>query len=134
MRTLILPLVPPTSTMAVICVSESTVKLICSHPSVTPSAPVKRSPVMTTLVPTEPLGGEKLKICGLTRKTLLLFSVPLGVVTVTEPVVAPAGTVAAREVSFMTLKVAGVPLKKTISNYRPPHRNEFTWHSAQVFW
>jgi hypothetical protein len=33
---------------------------------------------------------------GLTRNGLLLVSVPLGVVTVTKPVVAPVGTVAVR--------------------------------------
>ena len=33
---------------------------------------------------------------GLTRNSLLLVSVPVGVVTVTKPVVAPAGTVAVR--------------------------------------
>lgn len=44
-------------------------------------APVKLSPVMTTLVPTGPLVGEKLITRGVTRKILLLFSVPVGAVT-----------------------------------------------------
>ena len=43
---------------------------------------------MVTTVPTEPLVGEKLVICGITRNILLLFSVPLEVVTVTGPVIA----------------------------------------------
>ena len=49
--------------------------------------------------PAGPLGGLKLRSCGLTRNDWLLVSVPLGVVTVTKPVVAPAGTVAPRNVS-----------------------------------
>src|SRR5208283_1987416 len=110
----IVPLVASGGTMAVICVSESTVKLI-SHlqASVTYIAPVKLCPVMTTLVPTGPLVGEKLKTCGVTWKLLLLVKVPLGSVTVIGPVVAPAGTVAVRYVSDTMVKDAGVPLKET---------------------
>ena len=52
--------------------------------------------MMVTAVPTGPLGGLKLRICGVTRNFLLLVSVPPGVVTVTEPVVAPVGTSAVR--------------------------------------
>ena len=45
--------------------------------------------------------------------TLLLVSVPLDVVTVIGPVVAPDGTVALRNVEERTVEVAGVPLKET---------------------
>ena len=62
-------------------------------PKVTLLAPVKLSPVITTLVPTGPLVGEKLEIVGVPRKFTLLVKVRLGVVTLTLPVVAPLGTV-----------------------------------------
>ena len=66
---------------------------------VTAVAPVRLVPVMTTLVPTGPLAGEKLVIVGgcaaaVTVKLLALVAVPPGVVTAIGPVVAPAGTVA----------------------------------------
>ena len=59
-------------------------------------APVKFVPLIVTLVPTGPLVGEKLVMVGglVTVKLLLLVAVPSGVVTLTGPVVAPAGTVA----------------------------------------
>jgi hypothetical protein len=50
---------------------------------------------------------------GLTLNCLLLVSVPLGVVTVTKPVVAPLGTVVVKYVSDLAVKVAAVPLKET---------------------
>src|SRR5581483_4628176 len=49
----------------------------------------------------------------LTRKIVLLVSVPLGVVTSTRPVVAPVGIVALISVGDLTVKVAGTPLKVT---------------------
>src|SRR3984885_12284309 len=48
-----------------------------------------------------------------TRNFLLLFSLPPGVATVTNPVVAPLGTVAVMYVSETTLNVADAPLKET---------------------
>ncbi len=60
-------------------------------------APVRLVPVITTLVPTGPLVGEKLVIVGpatVTVKLLALVAVPPGVVTAIGPVVAPEGTVA----------------------------------------
>ena len=93
----ILPVFAPVGTVAVICVSESTVKVVAFTPlNVTLVVPVKLVPVIVTGVPTGPLVGLKLRIAGVTRKTLLLVSVPPGVVTVTEPVVALAGTTAVR--------------------------------------
>jgi hypothetical protein len=52
-------------------------------------APVNALPVMTTLVPTGPEGGEKLVIFGLTRKSVALVAVPPSVVTAIGPVSAP---------------------------------------------
>ena len=59
-------------------------------------APVKFVPPIVTLVPAGPLAGVKLAIVGggTTVKLLALLAVPPGVVTLTGPVVAPAGTVA----------------------------------------
>jgi len=81
----------------VICVSESTEKVVAfTPPNVTLVAPVKLVPVIVTWVPTGPLVGLKVCITGVTRKTLLLVSVLAGVVTVTDPLVAPVGTTAVR--------------------------------------
>ena len=83
-------------------------------PNVTLVAPVKLVPVIVTGVPTDPLVGLKLRIAGVTRNILLLVSVPPGVVTVTEPVVALAGTNAVRYVSETTVKVAATPWNETL--------------------
>ena len=56
-------------------------------------APVKLVPVIVTLTPTAPLVGVKLVIVGGTRKFVALVAVPEGVVTLSGPDVAPAGTV-----------------------------------------
>ena len=50
---------------------------------------------------------------GVTSNAGLLVNVPLDVVTLTGPVIAPAGTVAFSSVSLKTLKFAGVPLNQT---------------------
>jgi hypothetical protein len=59
-------------------------------------APLKFVPPIVTLVPTGPLVGVTLVIAGagMTVKLLALVAVPPGVVTLSGPVVAPAGTVA----------------------------------------
>ena len=102
----IFPVFAPVGTVAVICVSEFTVKLVAATPpKVTFVACVRLTPVIVTTVPTGPLGGLKVLSCGVTRNVLLLVSVPLLVVTVTGPVVAPLGTVAVRNV---------VPLNVTV--------------------
>ena len=58
---------------------------------------MKFVPLIVTLVPAGPLVGVKLVIVGalaVTVKLLALVAVPPGVVTLSGPVVAPAGTVA----------------------------------------
>ena len=93
----IFPVFAPFGTVAVTCVSEFTVKLVAiTPPNVTFVVCVRLTPVIVTGVVTGPLVGLKLRICGVTRNGLLLVKVPVGVVTVTEPVVAPLGTVAVR--------------------------------------
>src|SRR5438067_1500104 len=109
------PVVAPAGTAAEICVAEFTVKVALVPLNFTEVAPVKFVPVIVTLVPTGPLIGAKLVMFGgfVTVKELLLVAVPSGVVTLTGPVVAPAGTVAEICVDELTVKVALVPLKVT---------------------
>ena len=52
-------------------------------------------------------------IYGVTWNALLLLRVPLGVITLTVPLVAPAGTVVVISVAETTVNVAAVPLKLT---------------------
>jgi hypothetical protein len=98
--TLIRPVMAPDGTTAVICVGELTVKLVALvFLNFTTVAPVKLVPVMTTDVPTGPEVGTNEVIVGaagapVTVKSWLLVAVPLGVVTLIRPVVAPLGTVA----------------------------------------
>ena len=95
----IFPVLAPVGTVAATCVSEFTVKLAAgTPPNVTEVVCVRLMPVIVTGVPTGPFGGAKLVILGVTRKIVLLVRAPLLVDTVTEPVVAPLGTVAARYV------------------------------------
>jgi len=69
---------------------------------------------MVTTVPTLPLGGEKLRIVGVTLKVPELVAEPPGVVTTIFPVLAPLGTVAVILLPEFTVKVvAGTPPKVT---------------------
>ncbi len=93
----IFPVFAPVGTVAFTCVSEPTVTTVAfTPPNVTFVVCLRLTPVMVTRVPAGPLVGLKLVICGITRNILLLFSVTPEVITVTEPVVAPLGTVAVR--------------------------------------
>ena len=71
-------------------------KLALTALKVTEVAPVKFVPLIVTLVPTGPLAGAKPVIAGggTTVNAMLLLAVPAGVITLSGPVVAPAGTVA----------------------------------------
>ena len=79
-------------------------KLALAPLNVTDVAPVKFVPLIVTLVPTGPLVGVKLVIVGelATVNALGPVAVPPGVVTLSGPVVAPAGTVATIAVSEVT--------------------------------
>jgi len=114
--TLIGPVVAPLGTVAAIEVDEFTVKLALVPLNRTVLAPVKFAPLMVTVVPTPPLAGEKLLIvgAGMTVKLPALLAVPAEVVTLIGPVVAPLGTVAAIEVDEFTVKLALVPLNRTV--------------------
>src|SRR5207237_8480505 len=105
----------PAGTVARIAVSEVTVKVALTPLNDTDVAPLKFVPLIVTLVPTGPLVGVKLAIVGglTTVNELALVAVPSGVVTLSGPVLAPAGTVAWIAVSEVTVKVALTPLKAT---------------------
>ena len=111
------PDVAPAGTVALICVSELTVKLAEVPLNVTALAPVKAVPLIATDIPTGPLAGENELIEGaagaVTSKFAELVAVPLTVVTEIGPVVAPLGTVAVICVSEFTVYDDVVPLKVT---------------------
>ena len=116
--TVILPVVAPAGTVAVTRPSFTKLKLADVPLNRTLVAPVKWLPLMVTDVPTAPLDGEKPLIVGaappVTVKFDALVAVPDGVVTVILPVVAPAGTLVVIRPSFATLKLADVPLNRTL--------------------
>jgi hypothetical protein len=88
------PVVAAAGTVAVIAVAEVTVNKALVPLNRTRVAPLKFVPVIVTVAPTAPLVGEKLVIVGglTTVKLLALVAVPAAVVTLSGPVVAPAGT------------------------------------------
>jgi hypothetical protein len=116
--TLIGPVLTPVGTLAVICVSEFTVKL--APPTLTPlnatiDVPVKWLPVIVTVVYCGPLVGLKELIVGApvvtTEKELPpLQPTPKAVVAQMTPVVAPWGTLVLICVSETTVKFAGTSL------------------------
>src|SRR6185503_11157547 len=116
--TVIRPVVAPAGTVAVTRSSFTKLKLADVPLNRTLVAPVKWLPLMVTDVPTAPLDGEKLLIVGadplVTVKFEPLVAVPDPVVTVILPVVAPLGTLAVIRPSFATLKLADVPLNRTL--------------------
>src|SRR5438067_13283958 len=109
------PVVAPAGTVAEICVDGLTVEEALGPLNLTDVAPVKFVPVIVTLVPTGPLVGAKLVMVGgfVTVNEPVLVAVPPGVVTLSGPVVAPAGTVVWMAVSEVTVKLALVPLNAT---------------------
>jgi hypothetical protein len=111
---LISPVVAPTGTVALICVSESSTNEASVPLNFTTVAPVRLAPVMVTVVPTGPEVGMKPETVGpVTVKLEALVAVPPGVVTPIDPVVAPLGTTVVIWVSELTVKVAAAPLNVT---------------------
>jgi hypothetical protein len=115
--TLTAPVVAPAGTVTVICVALFTVNAVADTPlNFTAEAPVKFVPVMTTELPTSPLVGLRLDTVGAAAVTVKLgpLAVPPGVMTLTAPVVAPAGTVTVICVALFTVNaVADTPLNFT---------------------
>ena len=91
----IFPVIAPVGTVAVTCVLEFTVNTVAATPSnLTAVACNKLIPWITTELPTLPLGGVKLVMAGVTLKFSGETRFPVGSLTVTSPVVAPAATLA----------------------------------------
>jgi hypothetical protein len=112
--TLIQPLSAPPGTVAVICVSDTTVKLAGTRKKVSAVVPVKFVPLIVTVVPIVPLAGVNELMCGVTVKPDADTAEPKELVSVIGPLVAPLGTLALNCVSETPhIIVAGVPLKLT---------------------
>jgi len=115
--TLILPVVAPDGTVAVIFDEELTVKDADVPLNFTEVAPLKFEPLIVTDVPTGPLVGENDEIVGaeleVTWKLVPLVAVPSGVVTWILPLLAPDGTVAVIWVEELAVNVAAVAPKLT---------------------
>jgi hypothetical protein len=115
--TVIGPVSAPDGTLAVIVESETTVKLAAMLLNVTADAPVKALPLIVTDEPTVADAGEKAVMLGAgsddTVNKSVVVAVPVGVVTLIDPLVAAAGTTAVNWVSDPTLKLAVAPLKAT---------------------
>src|SRR5437016_2976292 len=112
----IFPVVAVAGTVAVIWVSESTLKTEEPTPlNFTLVAPVKLRPVIVIAVPAVALVGAKLSTLGDTLKSVGLVPVPPGFVTLMGPVEARVGTVALREVAVIepVTMVAATPLNFT---------------------
>jgi hypothetical protein len=135
------PVVAPIGTTAAILVSFTIVKLLAATPlKLTLVAPVRFAPLITTVIPIEPLGGAIALISGAGAGTGVttgagigvgsgvgsgvvitlsvntpLLAVPLLVAIVIGPVVAPVGTTAAILVSLTIAKLlAATSLKLTL--------------------
>jgi hypothetical protein len=108
--TLIFPVVAPVGTATFIDVGETMVKDVAFMSlNCTSVVSLKPEPDIVTTVPARPLTGKKLFIFGRTVKLLSLVLVPLEVVTLMEPVIAVAGTIALMVVGEMRVKDALTP-------------------------
>src|SRR6476646_5969874 len=104
-RTVSGPVVAPTGTCVVMVLAFTTVKLVAYTPlNFTFTALVRVVPISVTAVPGGPLVGENEVRAGSTVK--LMLAMPLGVVTLMAPLVAPTGTVVVMVVELTTVKVA----------------------------
>ena len=93
--TLSLPLVAPAGTAVLICVFDTTLKVADAPLKRTAVVPAKLEPLIVTALPTRPLVGSNEAIVGaggMTMKSSVLVAVPPAVVTLSLPLVAPAGT------------------------------------------
>ena len=113
----ILPVVAPVGTVAVTRPSFTKANDAEVPLNRTPLTAVKWFPLIVTVEPIGPFDGEKLLIVGallpVTVKSDALVAVPVAVVSVILPVVAPVGTVAVTLPSFTKANAAEVPLNRT---------------------
>src|SRR5882672_2706676 len=113
--TLIGPVDPDGGTVAVMLMSEFTVKVVATPVlNATAVAPLKLTPVMVACVPEVPLVGVKELMMGAGMKLLALVPTPVDVVTVIGPVVALAGTCATIDVSPHVFTIAARLLNLTV--------------------
>src|SRR5438093_381343 len=105
--TVIGPLVAPVGTVAWIWVGALTANAARLSLNSTLVAPTKLNPSISTAVFVPLRAGAKPVMRGATRNVALLAPVPLGLVTLTGPVVASEGTVAIIRVSDETAKSPG---------------------------
>lgn len=108
--TVIFPVVASAGTVAVMVVEFTTVNTAVFALNFTLVAPVKLVPVIVTTVSTAPLTGVKELIVAGMQKSFVLVAVPLTLVTVIFPVVAPAGTVVVIVVALVTVNADETPL------------------------
>ena len=97
------PVVAPAGTVTVICVELLETMWAFTPLNLTVLTPVNAVPVITTLVPMGPLGGENDVITGFTLNAVLDTACPDAVVSVMGPEVAPEGTLAVIVESFTRL-------------------------------
>ena len=108
-----LPVVAPVGTVTVMLVALQFVHVAATPLKVTVPCEPKFVPVMVTALPTGPAVALKLVITGVGRTvnvTALLTAVPT--VTITLPVVAPAGTATVMLLALQAVGVAAVPLNE----------------------
>ena len=115
--TLMGPETTPAGTLARICVSESTVKLVEETPlNETLLASEKLVPLIVTCVPPKPPAGANDVMAGGANKSklLALMAVPAGLDTLMGPEEPPLGAIALSSLSESTVKpTAATPLKLT---------------------
>ena len=129
MVTLILPVVAPFGTVALIEVADRMKNDAATPLNLTELAPLRYVPLSVTEAPVGPLAGVKLEIVGgsdgVTTYELRLETVAVGSVTLPSPVVAPAGTVARIDVGERTANEAATPLNFTaVVPVKPTPENE----------
>jgi hypothetical protein len=115
----IVPVAAPAGTVTVneVVVAAVTVAVVLLNLTMLFVAVVlKLVPVMVTLVPAIPCSGEKLLMVGIsgTIKSCVEVMVCVPTVTVSLPVLAPAGTVVVMVVGVVAVMTAAVPLKRTV--------------------
>src|SRR5215470_1615292 len=107
------PVVAPAGTVAVMLLALQVLTVAGVPLNVTVPCDVpKFEPAMTTEDPTAPVLGVRLLMLGVTVNVTPLLAWQL-TVTMTLPLVAPAGTVAVMLLALQLVEVAGVPLKVT---------------------
>src|SRR5215212_5571080 len=107
------PVTASGGTVAIISVYEDEMTVALAEARFTEVGFLRLVPLMVIFPPGTALSGIKLSIFGRTLNTAVLVTMPVWLVTLMSPLVAPKGTVAFIEVDETTLKLALTPLKFT---------------------